>query len=192
MSVDVRTLEDVFRLHRRLAKELGVEDAAVEPVAEARGRLESIRAFVNAEQQRLGQSRLKVAIVQWADPLFLAGDWVPGVAILAGSDGDGFTHEGGPSVSVMVEDVTGVDLLVFAVCAVQLAGCRTIVNDFMEKNSKALRGWNGRVLFTDATTLFSRPSLSAVVQSAEVIAEIVLRRGCYGHRGLLWREWEVA
>ncbi|CDF39106.1 unnamed protein product [Chondrus crispus] len=191
VSVDVRTLEDVFRLHRTLAREIGREEAAVEPVAEARGRLESIRAFVKAESQRRGLGRPKTAIVQWADPLFLAGDWVPGIAALAGAGGDGFTNEGGPSVPISVKDLRGADVLLFAVCAVRLPECERIVHEFMRENRAALRGWEGRVVVTDATTLFSRPSLSAVVQSAEVVAEVILKEGSYGHKGRLWREWEA-
>lgn len=163
---------------------------AVAPVAGARGGLESVRAFVEARFRQGKAERRKVAIVQWVEPLFLAGDWVPGVAVLAGSAGDGYTREGRPSVSVGVDALRGVDVVVFAVCAVGMEGCRQIVQEFVKREERKLQGWKGRFVVTDATMLFSRPAISTVVQSAEVVAEIVLEEGCYGHRGMLWDDWK--
>lgn len=190
ISTDTQTLADVFQLHRDVARAVGMPDNAINPVAAARGRLESLRSFVDARVREGKAERRKVAIVQWTDPLFLAGDWVPRVAALAGAAGDGYTREGGPSVPVDVDALRGVDVVVFAVCAVGMEGCRRVVDQFVKRNGRKLQGWKGRFVVTDATTLFSRPAISTVVQSAEVIAEIVLGEACYGHKGVLWDEWK--
>lgn len=160
-------------------------------VAAARGRLESVRAHVNAVFRQVQKKRPRVTVVQWAEPLFLAGDWVPRVVTLAGGSGDGITREGKPSVVVSAEELKDVDIVVFAICAVGVKECRKIVEDFWKRAASEIGEWKGRIVVTDGLRLFSRVAVGTIVQSTEVIAEILLGKSFYGHRGILWEEWGI-
>lgn len=191
ITANCRTLEQVFQLHRDVSIALDRREIAVHPVARAQGRLESIRAFTHTAFQNSKRKPPRLAVVQWADPLYLAGDWVPGVVAVAGARGDGVTREGGPSVAVDIRHLRNVDAVVFGVCAVDLAGCRNIASEFWKRASPCLKGWKGRVVVTDATRLFSRVAVGTVTQSAEVLAEILLEHNIFGHMGILWEDWRT-
>lgn len=187
ISANCRTLRDVFQLQLDVARALHRPAVAVLPVATARARLRSLQ--IRADAARL-QKRPRLTVVQWADPLFLAGDWVPAVVRAAGGDPDGLTVEGSPSVAVEPAALLGVDVVVFALCAVDLKGCAKALEAFLEKHGSLFAGWKGSFVVTDATKLFSRPSLSAVAKSAEVLSDVVLDGNKFRYRGVLWDFWE--
>lgn len=126
--------------------------------------------------------------MQWTDPLYLAGDWIPEVVTLSAA-GDGFTKPGAPSIPVHPADLKRVDIVLFAVCALDLRACQMVVNRFWRQNAHTLRVWTGKLVAVDASRLFSRPALSTVVKSAEVIAEVVADYPIFGHGNSVWKLW---
>lgn len=110
---------------------------------------------------------------------------------IAGGRGDGVTREGKPSVAGFVRNLRDADVIVFAICAMSIKGCQRIAENFWKRAVYELRGWGGRIVITDATRLFSRMAVGSVVQSAEVIAEILSEKPLYGHKGVLWQDWKI-
>lgn len=184
ISADPHTLDEIYALHLSVSRVLHASRIAINLVETARHRLQHISQFVS--KQLLDKKPPSLAVVQWTDPLYLAGDWVPEIVRLSAIH-DPFTSVGQPSVSVSVGDLFQVEVIVFSLCALDLNACRKGVNAFWRKHNHMLRNWPGTVIITDSTKLFSRVALSNVVQSAEVVAEIVTRSNFYGHRGSLWQ-----
>jgi iron complex transport system substrate-binding protein len=71
LSLEPHTLEDVLACIERVGGELGVAQVAAERVAELRRRLAAVAALV------ADRPRPRVAAIEWLDPLWPAGHWVP-------------------------------------------------------------------------------------------------------------------
>ena len=84
LALDPTSLEEVLGDVRRLGEEAAAGDAAEAILRDARGRLEAVeRAVAGAERPR-------VAALEWLDPPFVGGHWVPEMVRLAGgTDGLG-------------------------------------------------------------------------------------------------------
>lgn len=80
LTIDPHTLEEVF--------------ASMETLGAATGRLEAARALVTSQRARLdavtarvaGRTRPRVMLLEWTDPPFAPGHWVPEMVTLAGGD----------------------------------------------------------------------------------------------------------
>lgn len=191
LSVDPSTISEIFAAYRSIARALSCSQAASREVFKAKIGHQKVKRFVGS--RALSKTEPSAAdptlgIVQWADPIYLAGGWVPEIVEIGGGGSDGFTRVGGPSVVVRPEDVLQLDIVVFAICAVDMTGCRRVIWRFLERNKDKLPSKMPRMIATDATKLFSRPSLATAVQSAEVVAEIVSGTNRFGQMGVLWCE----
>lgn len=79
LSLDPRDLGDVLRDIQRVAVAAGVPERAKPLVSDLRRRIEAV-----AERAREAGSRPRVACLEWLDPLYTAGHWVPDLVELAG------------------------------------------------------------------------------------------------------------
>jgi iron complex transport system substrate-binding protein len=154
-------------------------DAATTAAASAGDRRET--------KQSTWRRRPRVAVVQWADPLYIAGGWVPEVVLIAGGE-DVFCRPGGPSVSIEPTELHQIDVLVVAVCAVGLDGAQKITEELWRTHARQLSSCRARVALVDAVRLFSRASLSAVADSAECLAEIIADSHAFSRRDW-WKMW---
>jgi iron complex transport system substrate-binding protein len=79
LSLDPYTLDQVLRTFHEVGVAAGVPDRAAALVA-LRLRLDRVAAAV------AGRRRPRVAVVEWVDPPFTAGHWVPDLVTAAGGD----------------------------------------------------------------------------------------------------------
>jgi iron complex transport system substrate-binding protein len=78
LSLEPHTVEDVLRCLRAIGEEVGISDRAERLVAELRGRIAAVRtATEDAPHPR-------VLCLEWLDPAWVAGHWMPEVVELAG------------------------------------------------------------------------------------------------------------
>lgn len=80
LSLDPYTLDQVLRTFREVGVAAGVPERAQALVAALRLRLDEVAAAV------AGRRRPRVAVVEWVDPPFTAGHWVPDLVTAAGGD----------------------------------------------------------------------------------------------------------
>lgn len=116
LSLDPYTLEDVLDTFHRVGAAAGVPNRAVDLVAGLRARLRAIAASVE------GRPRPKVAVVEWVDPPFTAGHWVPDLVTAAG--GDPVAARGGSrSVQISYEELAAPEpeIVVVTPCGFHLA-----------------------------------------------------------------------
>jgi iron complex transport system substrate-binding protein len=78
VSLDPHSLDDVLGTILEVARRTGVDTYAETLVARLRARLAAVAAAVE------GRPRPRVAVVEWVDPPFTAGHWVPDLVRAAG------------------------------------------------------------------------------------------------------------
>jgi iron complex transport system substrate-binding protein len=145
----------------------GGEAAAL--VDQLRGRIERVREEVT------GRSRPRVACIEWLDPLFVAGHWVPEMVALAGGV-DVLGRVGEPSFVVPWQAIIEAepDVIVVMPCGF------TVLRTWQEVHLlTGRRGWSdvravhaGQVYLTDASAYFNRPG-PRIATGVEILAKIL-------------------
>jgi iron complex transport system substrate-binding protein len=85
LALDPYSFEDVLQTIATVAVRAGVAGRGTAVVAELRARLARVAAGV------AGRSRPRVAVVEWVDPPFTAGHWIPDLVEAAGGEPVGGT-----------------------------------------------------------------------------------------------------
>ncbi len=122
-----------------------------------------------------GRDRPRTLLLEWGDPPFVAGHWVPQLLDAAGGQ-DVLGAPGGPSRRVTWDEVAGADpdVIVFLPCGYLLASAlregRALVARPEVSGLRATA--EGQVWATDATRLFSRCT-PVTRQGARVLASIL-------------------
>jgi iron complex transport system substrate-binding protein len=93
VSLDPSSLDEVLDGVLQVGKAVGVQERAEEVVAGLRDRLASVHAAVD------GLERPRVFALEWGDPPFNGGHWVPGMLEVAGAEAV-LACPGAPSVRV--------------------------------------------------------------------------------------------
>ncbi len=137
LTLDPHSLDDVLDSILVVGRRAGVADRAERVVGELRARLARIAASVargsgargsgaggtGAGGSGAGRGRPKVAVIEWVDPPFSAGHWVPDLVTAAGGEAVA-ARPGARSVQTSWADIAaaGPDLVVVAPCGFHLAG----------------------------------------------------------------------
>jgi iron complex transport system substrate-binding protein len=119
LTVDPHTLEDVLDSVLLLGKATGRVDTAHDVVDSARARLDAVRAAV------ADRPRPRVAVLEWTDPPYAPGHWIPEMVELAGGT-NVLGTAGQKSVRITWDDVANArpDLVVVAPCGFDRAGAQ--------------------------------------------------------------------
>ncbi|MFB6080635.1 MAG: ABC transporter substrate-binding protein [Haloferacaceae archaeon] len=80
LTTDPHSLGDVFGDVERIGAALGRAERAADLVADLRRRVERVEARV------AGRPRPRVAVLDWLDPVMVAGHWMPGIVERAGGE----------------------------------------------------------------------------------------------------------
>jgi iron complex transport system substrate-binding protein len=117
VSHDPHTLDEVLVSIERIAEAAGVASRGTELVAGLRARLAAVAEAV------AGRPRPRVFVLEWTDPPFLAGHWVPDLVTAAGGEAV-LTKPGERSTPTTWEAIaaTDPDVIVVAPCGFDLAG----------------------------------------------------------------------
>ena len=117
LSLDPRSLDEVLASILTVGRATGVPGRAGRLVAALRVRLAVVAARV------AGRPRPKVAVIEWVDPPFTAGHWVPDLVTAAGGIPVA-ARPGEPSIAASWADIAAAmpDLVVVAPCGYHLDG----------------------------------------------------------------------
>lgn len=152
-------------------------------IGEAVGRGEQTRAKVAVLEERLvrvqeklaGLPRPRVGCIEWIDPPFSAGHWVPEMVSLAGGE-DLLAAPGDPSVRLGWEAVFNAapEVLILMPCGFDVERTSREARSLSEipgwKHLPAVR--ENRVWAVDANSYFSRPA-PRLVDGVEILARIL-------------------
>jgi iron complex transport system substrate-binding protein len=117
VSLDPNSLEDVLESIHTVGARTGTQPRATELVDELRARLASVAAAV------AGRPRPRVAVVEWVDPPFPGGHWVPDLITAAGGEPvAAMAHT--PSAATTWSQIADArpDVVIVAPCGYHLAG----------------------------------------------------------------------
>jgi iron complex transport system substrate-binding protein len=117
LTLDPRTLEEVLDSILAVGQATGVPGRAGELVAGLRARLGGVAARV------AGRPRPRAAVIEWVDPPFTGGHWVPDLVTAAGGMPVA-ARPGAPSVQATWAEIAAAapDLVVVAPCGYHLDG----------------------------------------------------------------------
>ena len=109
VSLEPHCLSDVFLDIETIATAAGATEAGKELAWSLRRRVDAAGRAV------LGRPRPRVLVLEWTDPPYLAGHWVPELVRRAGGEPVGGI-EGGRSVAAAWDDLPAADLVLVAPC----------------------------------------------------------------------------
>jgi len=127
VRVDPHTVEEVLAAVTEVGVRAGHPRAASALVAGLRARLDAVAAAV------AGRARPRVLVLEWTDPPYLPGHWVPELVRRAGGLAAGGA-EGARSVAVTWDEIDGLgaDLTVVAPCGYGLDDAIAQAHDVLE------------------------------------------------------------
>lgn len=169
VSLEPHGLEDILDTIAEVGALTGTMPAARDLVTRLRGRIERVRRLPAPEP------RPRVACLEWLDPIFIAGHWVPEMVGLAGGS-DGLGRERQESVIVEWDRILAYapEVVVVMPCGFDIARTHEEIVLLTER-----RGWRdlpavraGRVYLTDASAYFNRPG-PRIVRGLEILADLV-------------------
>lgn len=149
LSLDPSTLGEVLADVRRLADAAHVPDAGEELLRDASERIDRVTEAV------AGAERPRVLALEWLDPVFLGGHWVPTMIGLAGGeDVLGFAGEKSPQVPWEEVEASRPEVVVAMPCGYGTDGAAA--ETLAQRERVAALG--ARAVFAvDASAYFSRP-----------------------------------
>ncbi|MDE2141968.1 MAG: cobalamin-binding protein [Elusimicrobia bacterium] len=164
-----RTFEEVLDAVRELGRETGTAEKADEWARSALTRVREISAATR------GLPRVRVAFLEWVDPVYCGGHWIPRMLEWAGG-ADRNSKDGADSLRIPWEAVleSRPEVIVVSPCGFKTAKA-------LEQAEQLRRrpGWGdlpavkaGRVYAVDANSYFARPG-PRVVEGVELLAHLL-------------------
>jgi iron complex transport system substrate-binding protein len=163
ISLDPSTLGEVLADVPRLAQAADAIEAGEQLVAEAGERLDAVALAVE------DAPRPRVVALEWLDPIFIGGHWVPQMIELAGGeDALGLAGEKSRTADWREVDVAAPDVVVSMPCGyyAEQAAAETI------RWRKHLAQLGARVYAVDAAAYFSRPG-PRLVDGVELLGHLL-------------------
>jgi iron complex transport system substrate-binding protein len=164
ISLEPNTLDDVFDTILLIGRMTDRLEAAREVVTTLRARLDRVRERV------FGLESPTVYAMEWLNPPFSAGHWVPEMVEIAGGR-EALGKPGCKSERITPEQIirAAPDIIVLMPCGFSLE--RTVEEYRREAGAQFLPGWSGQVYAVDGSSYFNRPG-PRLVDGVEILAEI--------------------
>ena len=170
VSLEPNTIADIFENIKLIGELCGVSERAEKVVNDLQNRLELVRTACGSGRV----NRPNVFMLEWLEPPFSPGHWVPeqveiagGIALLGKS--------GAKSVTTTYEEIyeSNPDVMVMIQCGYYTEDIlRQLENTTFPANWREIPAIkNGEVWALDASSYFSRPA-PRVVDGAEILAKI--------------------
>jgi iron complex transport system substrate-binding protein len=174
-----RSLDEIFQNLRDLGAAVDQADAAEKLIANRRARLEQLRARTSSLAPRP-----RVFCMEWLDPIYACGHWVPEMVRIAGG-ADELGSDGGESVRISWQQLAEwqPEVLVIMPCGFNLQQTMKQIwehlgpySGFAAANRSAFFNLpavrNNHVYAVDANSYFARPG-PRVVEGSELLAHLI-------------------
>jgi iron complex transport system substrate-binding protein len=164
VSIDAVELDEVLGSFSAIGGALGLPGAGAALETSCRERLRDL------SERSSDRQRPRVAVLDWADPVYLAGNWVPDLVRAAG--GEPVLAAGAePSRQVTLEAVAGAEpeLVVLAPCGLDLETAMQAGRAFRRRYTATAGTKAPPIVAFDGRVWFSRPG-PQLVEGAEALA----------------------
>jgi len=164
LSLDPHTLGEVLGDVRTLAQATDSEDAGVDLVQDAASRIDRVRIAVRAAEP------VRVAALEWLDPIYVAGHWTPQMIEYAGGvDVMGMPGEHSERRSWEELEAAGPEVVIVMPCGYDAERAAEEAYEFADE----LDGLGAhRVVAVDAAAYFSRPG-PRLVDGLELLGHVL-------------------
>ena len=168
LTIDPYTLDEVLASIVTLGRATGHLDAAERLVAGQRQRLDAVR------RETAGRSRPRVMFLEWTDPPFAPGHWIPEMVEAAGGE-PVLATAGEKSRRVSWEAVYAAqpEVVIVAPCGFDRAGSQRLADDLVASGALPV---GVPVYAVDANASWARPG-TRLVDGVEELAAILARVG---------------
>lgn len=168
--LDPHDLDGILSSIGDVARKVGKEQKGDEVISRLKGRINFI-----SSRAKNAENKPKVLCIEWLDPIFTSGHWIPQLVEIAGAM-NGISKRGEASRRMEWSEVVECDpdIIVLMPCGFDIQ--RTMkelwrIESSLEwKNLRAVR--NRTVYVTDASPYFSRPG-PRTVTGLEILAKII-------------------
>jgi iron complex transport system substrate-binding protein len=164
ISLDPRTYGETLGDVRTIAQATDSRDAALDLIARMARRADIVRLAVR------GAPRPRVVALEWLDPVFVGGHWMPQLIEMAGGE-DVLGFAGEPSRTVTWEEVAAArpEVVVVMPCGYDAARALVEAEEFAGRLSSL---GTDRVVAVNASAYFSRPG-PRLIDGLELLAHIL-------------------
>ncbi len=168
-SMDPHSMDEIIKSVLKLGKIINKEEKAKEISGKLLKRIENIRKNQN-------KKKIKVLAIEWIEPFFTAGHWVPEMIEIAGGI-NMISKTGEHSRRLNMNEVikSNPDIIIMMPCGFDTQ--RTIKE--YEQFLKNKKEWNNleavkknQVFAVDANSFFSKPSIRTI-EGIEILAKII-------------------
>ena len=161
VSLEPTTLNEMLETILLVGELTGRKDAALEKVQELNARLQGVRERVRDRE------RPRVYAMEWLDPPFSAGHWVPEMVEIAGGH-EVLGKAGSKSERITPERILEAqpEIIVLMPCGFSLE--RTVEE---YRRTRFLPGWSGQLYAVDGSSYFNR-SGPRLIDGVEILSEI--------------------
>ncbi len=174
LVLDPHDLDDILVSIMDVAEKIGKVREGRKLVASLQKRIDIVRSSNSSSSLKI-KRRPKVLCVEWIDPLFTAGHWVPQMVEYAGGI-NGLSSAGEPSRRMGIDEAVQLDpdTIVLMPCGFDieqtLKELPTLARNEKWKSLQAVK--NGDVYAVNANAYFSKPGPRTVI-GLEIIAKIL-------------------
>ena len=173
VSLEPNTIEEIFENIKTVAELCGVKDKGIEVVEKLQNRLDKLQQN-HSKLRNLNSELPKVFMLEWLEPPFSPGHWVPEQVEIAGGKCL-MGNAGEKSITTTYDEIfeSKPEIMVLIPCGYYTKDIlRQIGNtEFPENWQEIPAVKNGEIWALDATSYFSRPA-PRVVDGAEILAKI--------------------
>ena len=167
LILNPKTLDEILESIIEIASRIGNMNLAVQLKISL---LQRVKEITSLEVQRK-----KIICIEWLDPLYVAGHWIPELIEIAGGT-NGLSTKGQRSYRVSISEIVNFDpdVILLMPCGFDLS--RTLKESEIltgHREWKSLTAYKNNAIFAlNALSYFSRPS-PRVVTGLEIIAKII-------------------
>lgn len=191
ISLKPDCLADIFADINRIGRALKVQKEADDFNYRARKRIDGI---ARKASEITAKDQVRVAIVEWIEPLMAAGNWMPELVKLAGGInlfGEAGKHSPWMTIDNLVEAQP--DVVIVTPCGFDnertLSEMPLLMQNPQFARLKAVQ--NKRLYVADGNQYFNRPG-PRLLESLEILAEIFYPQLFqFGHEGQAWLNYRV-
>lgn len=184
ISLTPNGLADVWDDIQRVADSLDIAECGSSVIASLKERMRA-----TSKRARAGRERLRVACIEWIEPLMAGGNWTPELIDMAGGV-NLFGEPGKHSGYFMWEELeqSDPDVIVISPCGFDIERTRQEMHWLTDRPAwhglRAVR--RGRVYLADGNLYFNRPG-PRLVETLEILAEI-LHKTSSNYEGEAWQK----
>ena len=168
-TMDPHGVDEILVSIRDFSKMIGMEN-------EGNDLVDSLSKRLGFVKSKTFEERPKVVAIEWVDPFFTSGHWIPEMIEIAGGE-NLISTEKMPSRKMKLEEIQEVnpDIIVMMPCGFDVKRTISEYNSVLAENPdwdelKAVKENN--VYAVDANSYFSKPSLRTIT-GIEVLAKII-------------------